>query len=256
MSGDSGDHIEIRPLTKVNASGEPYYRRDEVEEQLREAVCLSADEISHRLAFPNKATPGYLFDETLVYLFREAHRREDLIMQNLIYDHLAVRVEMLLRKHASQVDVSKREDFIQGLHLKLLKKISDHGSDKADYAQVMFGDYVTTLANSDKRGFWNRKNKDSRNVEIDAPNEEGHDFDPRDESLSHEDIATLNDALGRLPADTATAYLMHFRDGIQIESGDPDEPTVARHFGVSGRTIRNWFAKAVRTLASDDGGER
>jgi DNA-directed RNA polymerase specialized sigma24 family protein len=256
MSGDSGEHLQIRPLTKVKKSGEKYYRREEVEEQLPEAVRLSPSEVSERLKLPNKDTVGYLYDETLVYLLREAHRREDLTMVNHIYSELAVRIDRLLLKQSNQVKIENAEDFKQEVHGRVIKKIFDLDSDKADYAQAMFGDFVTTEAQTEKHKHWRKAEKEKRHAEIDAPNEHGHDLDPSYEGLSPEQEAIILNALGKLPDEVATAAILNFIDGYQIESKDPDEVTVSKIMGVTGRTIRNWFTKAVRTLNSIDGGER
>ena len=257
MSGDSGQAIRIAPLTKRREeSGELYTRRPEVEAQLQEVVGLSAEELSPRLKLPNREASGYLFDETLVYLFREARRKEDLTMEYLIYDQLAVRVETLVRGHAHQASPDDPEGFIGEVHFKVLAKLLDFDSDKGDYAQVMFGDFVATIAHNEKRRIWGRRNSEPVMVEIDAPNEDGHDFDPEDEGALQDFVTILDTALAKLPEKTAVAFVMHYRDGFQIESKDPDEPTVARHFGVSGRAIRYWFTKAAKTLNDTNGGER
>lgn len=245
----------VRPLTKTTAAGEPYRRRPEVEEQLEVAVQMPFDVVADRLALPNRDTPGYLYDETLVYLLREAHRRGDPAMEDLIYDNLAGRVEILLRKIAYQVGPDDRDDFAQEIHIKVLKKVFDLDSDSADYAQVMFGDFVTTLAYSDLRKYRRAEERDLGNIEIDAPNEDGYDYDPPANELSQETLAELRESLDRLDERTRTALILHHIDGLQIESNRANEPTVSRYFGVTGRTIRNWFERAVRTLAESNGEE-
>jgi len=256
MSSDSGENLKIRPLTKRKRTGELYERRPEVEAQLPEAVRLLLEDLSERLSIPNKEDPGYLYDETLVYLLREAHRREATLMENLIYDHLAVRVEMLLHKLSTRLYPEQFKDLCQDVHGKLVEKIYDLESDKADFAQVMFGSYIVTLGRSEARKYWVINDSDKGNIEIDAPNEDGYDYDPEANDLSPDTIAIIRNALDRVDQNTATAFVMHYIEGFQIESKDPDEPTVAKHFGVTGRTIRNWFRDAVRTLAATNGGER
>ena len=253
MPGDNGEILVIRPLTKKTAKGELYRRRPEVEEQLETAVRMPFDVVADRLTLPGKDTPGYLYDETLVYLLREAHRRDDPAMEDLIYDNLAGRVEMLLRKINYQVGPDDRDDFAQEIHIKVIRKIFDLDSDAADYAQVMFGDFVTTLAYSDLKKYRNARKKETGIVEIDAHKEDNYDYDPPAETLSQETLATLHDALDQLNERTRTALILHHIDGLQIESNDPDEPTVSRYFGVTGRTIRNWFGGAVRTLTEANG---
>lgn len=256
MSGDSGKQIHVRPLTKRKADGELYQRRDEVEQQLHEVLRLSPNELANRILVPNTKDSGHLFDETLVYLLREARRRKDDTIEDLIYTQLAVRVEILLRKHARQVDPDDHDDFRQELHKRIIRKIFDLSSDKADYAEVMFGNFVTSEAATLKRKHWRLENRERANVEIDAPNEEGHDYDPPAEGLSPEQIVILGNALDKLPERTKTAYSLRYCDGLLIESNDPNEETVSSVLRVTGRTVRLWFEKAESMLTADEGGER
>lgn len=52
-----------------------------------------------------------------------------------------------------------------------------------------------------------------------------------------------------LPADDRKLLLLRFGNEIKVESKDPDEFTLAKHYGVEGRTIRNRLKAALARLA-------
>lgn len=253
MSGDSGEKVTIRPLTKRTAKGDLYKRRPEVEEQLRETVGLDPGILAERVAIPNSDSDRYLYDETLVYLIREACAREDQQTMSLIYDELAVRVEALLKKLQGKIDEGSREDFCQTVHVRIMEKMFDRRTDAADFAEVMFGKFVTSEGSTLIRSFYKDRDRGHREDPIESPDEHGHGLQVESALLSPEDEAVLANALNLLPPDVAAAFRIYFIEGFQIESKDPAEPTVAKCFDVSGRTIRNWFRDAVKML--DESGE-
>lgn len=62
--------------------------------------------------------------------------------------------------------------------------------------------------------------------------------------------ALINDALSRLPENQRTAFLLKHWSGFQEEASADGAPSIAVMMGVSGRTVRNYLAKASRALAS------
>ena len=69
-------------------------------------------------------------------------------------------------------------------------------------------------------------------------------------TLSPEKRLMLREGLLLLPEPIRTAFVLHHYDGWQIESNDPQAPTIAKHFGKTPRTIRNWMAQAEAILES------
>lgn len=254
MSDEAIPSVSVRPLTKRTAAGTPYARRPEVEAQIAETATMPLPDLAGLIVIPDPEAPGYLYDETLVYLLREAFLSDDTQKINLVYDELSVRVERLLRRCGRQLGPDDRPDLAQKVHRRLLEKISDRHSDRADYAQVMFGDFVVSESRTVIRSMFREAHRSWRDVELDAPNEEGQKPELADTGLSQDMVAELQNALDRLPQETAAAFRMHYLEGFQIESGDPSEPTVAGCFEVSGRTIRNWFRRAAEQLAGGEGG--
>ncbi|REJ76219.1 MAG: sigma-70 family RNA polymerase sigma factor [Acidobacteria bacterium] len=245
--------MPIRPLTKRKKTGELYTRRPDVQEQLDGLDGRDFEELVPRLSIPKNGGPEHLFDETLVFLLREARRANDSEKCDLIYSHLSVRVERLVMKEARLTNLQNITDFRQSVHVRVLKKLLDISSDRGDFAEAMFGSFIAREAATERRKRWRVEHREQYDVEIDAPNEHGYDLDPVSFSTTPEQEAMILNALEKLPENYATAAVMRFRDEFQIDSKDPDEPTIAKHFGVSGRTINNWLRKAVEILTEDDG---
>jgi DNA-directed RNA polymerase specialized sigma24 family protein len=72
---------------------------------------------------------------------------------------------------------------------------------------------------------------------------------PAGAEISVEVRAVAAEALGSLPEPLRTAFILKHYAGYQEESGDPDEQTIARALGVTGRSVRNYLRRAERILA-------
>jgi len=101
-----------------------------------------------------------------------------------------------------------------------------------------------------------------RRFEIDqvvAEEDEGWDEDALDRVMGApapltrfdqpETRAVMVDALSRLPMNVRTAFLLKHWSGYQEEPGPDGAPSIASVMGISGRTVRNYLAKAARELA-------
>ena len=75
-----------------------------------------------------------------------------------------------------------------------------------------------------------------------------------DQRLSLDDLATIAQALRRLPPQLREVFLLRHYFSVKIGSddlakGDGGEPTIAEQFGCTGRTVRNWLKEADDLLA-------
>ena len=66
--------------------------------------------------------------------------------------------------------------------------------------------------------------------------------------MSEEDRYLYREGLRILPEHQRVAYVLRYYEGWQIESDDPDEPTISGYFKRTPRMIRNWFEQAEKTL--------
>src|SRR5215204_433998 len=99
MTERNTNSAEIKQLSKrKRETDELYLRRPEVELQLKKIMSFDIKEILAVLCNKNKNSDGYLFDETIVYLLREAQIRQDNLTIETLYLELNSRVLRLLKK--------------------------------------------------------------------------------------------------------------------------------------------------------------
>jgi DNA-directed RNA polymerase specialized sigma24 family protein len=72
-------------------------------------------------------------------------------------------------------------------------------------------------------------------------------------TVSIEDQVSINDALESLDEPLRTVFFLRYKYLMQVESIDPNEPTLSNHFDKTPRTIRNWLKKADEILKKKQG---
>lgn len=258
MTTAGGDNsTQIKPLSKRKVDTEELYsRRAEVERQIGKTITFTSKEISDLLSNKDRNSAGYVFDETLVYLLREARIQNDDLAIESLYPELNRRIWRLLRKFYKYFrEQADFEDFGQKVEMGIIEKILNVALDCADYAQVNFGDFVMTQANTAWRGNLSRikKEQDLFHSERNDEKDEGTpeiQFESKD--ISPEEKLILREGIGNLPdhiRDVAVLIL----DGWQIESKVETQPTISKFYNVSSRTIRNWLKEARDILAGYEG---
>lgn len=238
----------IRPITRRNLSGELYFRPVAVEDQIRELLMLSQSEILDQLSVRNKGASGYLLDETIVYLLREADRERDTSLIESLFAEISARVAKLAKsKRHVDPKIEDVEDMAQDAILFLLERIFED-SDRADFAEVRFGLFISSFLKTRRAELQQRYNDDKSSEHLDETNPDGHDFELESGQFAADNELVIREAYGKLRPDVWKAAVLIF-EGFKIESKDPDEATVCRMMGVSSRTIRNWMEEAKETLS-------
>ncbi len=72
-------------------------------------------------------------------------------------------------------------------------------------------------------------------------------------TISIEDQVLINDALESLDEPLRTVFILRYKYNMQVESIDPNEPTLRNHFDKTPRPIRNWLKKADEILKKKQG---
>ncbi len=243
----------ISPLTRVSTTGELYTRRPEVEGQLqdlaRNGFAFDLNALNNR----DRDSDGYLYDETLVYLFRRAVAIDDSTIEPL-YTEINRRTMLKLRKIQRdyfESDPNAFEEFSEDVCGRLLRKLLDIGSNSADFAQVMFGRYVVRLGMDVIK-----KMKRSIVIEVLEPLEGGGD--PIDLLFAANDLPEIDriligEALSELRPQVRRAAILRFTYGLPVETNPPSAWSVSVQMKVTGRTVRNWLREAVQVLAEFEG---
>jgi RNA polymerase sigma factor (sigma-70 family) len=248
----------IKSLTKCKQeTGELYARRPEVELQIEKILSLADEQILALLENKQKGAADYLFDETIVYLLREARNSNNNSLLETLYLELNRRMWRLMKRfYKNFTNHADFEDFGQAVEMAVIKKIFDITLDSADYAQVNLGDFVVTQAKVLWRGKLARIQQENELFQAERADEEADE--QSENRLALKDISTeklliIKEAIAKLPQNIREVAVLHYLDGWQIESKDEGIPTISKQFNVSSRTIRNWLAEARQILAGYEG---
>jgi RNA polymerase sigma factor (sigma-70 family) len=248
----------IKSLTKRRQeTGELYVRRPEVELQIEKVLSLANEQILALLENKQRDSADYLFDETIVYLLREARHENNNPLMETLYLELNRRIWRLMKRfYKNFTNHADFEDFGQAVEMEIIKKIFDTAADSADYAQINFGDFVVTQAKVLWRGKLARIGRENEIFQTERAAEE---IDEQNEDrfilkeISAEKLLIIKEAIAKLPQNVRDVAVLHYLDGWQIESIEENVPTISKQFNVTSRTIRNWLEEARRILAGYEG---
>lgn len=224
---------------------------------------LEPTELLKRVDEKNTDSDGILNEESLVYLIREYARRGNDEVVDHLSNALALRSMKFIWSRALRfVERSQREDCQNDILLETFDRILDPDSDRADYLEVSFWNFLQRISGdvTQKYGTVNKKDRATDSFDVEDETEHGSisrigeaSVNPTEELLSH---IHLQEVLLLLPPHIQELFVMHYLDGYAIESNDPHIPTLARHFNKTPRTIRNWLAQGVRIVTTGEGAEK
>ena len=253
---------QIKPLTRRNLKGEVYERLPLVEAQIREALALVPGRLMERAQVRKIDSPLYFQEETLVYLIRE-HYREN---QRSLVDGLGA---SLVRRCAKRINNLVRgsiesryvDDCFGHIVKEVFDRILDLDSDRGDFAQVRFWVFLDRQIVEGIKRYLREEKRDalteSLDVNEDDDSEELPPIEVEDKEIFRADErAMYREGLRILSEPLRTAVILRYFENWQIESDDPDEATISRHFNKTPRTIRNWLKKADEELKKWRGGQQ
>lgn len=276
----------VAPLRKRSKGGKPYQRRPEVERELEKLEKLGLPEVvALARAGEQKGRPA-LFSEALVHILRREVRlaRPDGRTQgpiDALVSMLIARCEVILKRRLWSYDALAREEIGESVVNRLVDDIYEDG-DKADYAEINFNhwlarnrtDAIRKHARKAARvkqlgeAVENLEENEAQVVREDEPTEASHESTPerlyslKEEreranlpsiiehaQFSPDELHRIADVVmqAKLPADVLYAFLAH-NLGMKVESQDPEEHTLVKHFDRSEKTIRNWIERAEKAF--------
>lgn len=243
-----------RPLQKHKSDGTLYTRFPDVEAAIDAATALDRETLIARAELRKKSAAGFLPKEALIHLIREAKRADDQTTLAKLFTILLRRCEAILLlqvpdsyPHAADI----RGDTLSELGELVATDQMGADPDRLDFFEISFHGALVTLRCDVRRRYARRRKHEAvpaaSDDPEDAPIEETLEADGTPESLvfATERLGLLN----RLPAADRELLLLRFANDITVESNDPDEPTLAKLYGVEGRTIRNRLNAARSRLA-------
>lgn len=242
--------FEITPLTHKGKDQKVYQRRKEVTDQLEGLRESSEESLVARIKIEREDSPGSIKSESLVFLYKIHSQSE---IGAAIWDTLFLRIRSLIGKLGRNYSIPQweYEDYVQEVNFRVIEKISSD-SDEGDYAQVSFGPFVLGLASNYLRKFSKNRDKSQITDSIDEPYEDSESGPSRivlgSDERSPEDRLLMSEAIRSLDGTLRETWLLYHEMGFQIESKDPAEKTIANHFRVTGRTVRNRLREADERL--------
>jgi len=254
--------MSITPLRKRRLTGELYARDPKIETLLGELSSLSQDDLIARAAISRRNDSAYIPSECLVYFIRASRADNRETWFERLYKILAERVLRSLPK-AHSAD-GKSESLTRGVirdkvfsrFVELLATDRSDYSEKLDYFEVRFDGALASLRRDAQEQAWRDENRsapleyDDETGEISPEVERAAgQFDPFTEPEIDSDAyrLRLDAAIDVLPPEQKRIIEM-LRQGVPIDSKDPDVLTIAKALGRSEKTVRTYRDKATATL--------
>ena len=272
---------EVIRLTRKKADGELLTRRPAVEEEIAQVIQQQSEEVRRRVRIKASDEAGFLSAECLVYLARDAHRREAASLLTSVWEALSARVWPFVESKLRTLGPDYTADGVARVISEMGTDILDLTDDRGDFLQVSFWTTIQRRAIDEFRRQRRIAKADQKLTSLDAiPGEEGHSSSYQDDApeftsppayasdaetpleqleRAEEDalaekahaqkLALAEEALASLPEHIRRAYILREREGWPIESTNPDEPTIASALGKTPRTIRNYLKEADERLS-------
>jgi hypothetical protein len=256
--------VEVRPLTSTNAAGIPYTRFEATEIQIGMMLLLLHP--AWILAAPD------LLAETLVYLIREIHGRDDELF-GLLAAELSKRVYRIGGAFALGFDVITKEAILWRVEQQIFDLVlAETPSRQSEFLEIAFGQAVERRPNDavekHEASTWGRRGDvpgspigDDDGEEIDRI-EYAADGRPGQEAtlLQREDVAVRRKWYRQArravknPRDLE-AVTLRYCEGWAITSSDPSVPTIVRHLNETEGKVRYRIDRAKKQMREALGGK-
>lgn len=240
-----------QPLSRCDSDGVPYQRTAEVEAQIESAVDLDPVTLVERAQLSDQESPHFLREESLIYFIREYHRLGNETAVSELAEVLIARCAKKIQQQLIALTRASRIEAYRDVIEALFQRILDLKSDRADFMEVRFWVVVKRLTIDVFRQHTSSLIKEQgvdsfSDIERSMLGGEGDDDPILEERLSAsglsvEENALLHEAMGILEEPYRTAFLLRIAYGWQIESNNPDVPTISEYFDKTPRTIRGWL---------------
>lgn len=261
----------VTPLRKKRIRTEELYTRvPEIEAKLVELEGLSRDDLLARIQILRRDDPKYVPSECLVYFVRASRADNSTDGFDRLYKVLVERVLRSLPRAESSdgtttsLTNSVIRDKVFGRFIELLLVDRSEYSEKLDYFEVRFDSALASLRRDAQEQAWREENR-STPLELDAETGELSEEVERaagsfnwfsDSEIDSADCRfRLDAAIDALPPEQMRIIEM-LRQGIPIDSKDPNTITIATVLGKSEKTIRTHRDKAFAAIrATMSGGK-
>ncbi len=251
------NEIKIRPLTHCSSTGELLRRSSEVEKQIVAAIGMDAADLIDKVRIRGHDESGFIQEEPIVHLTRNFHRQGDESMVEPL-------VSELIRRISKKIDHSVRihldpalvDECYRDVVVAVLAGVLEIETDKEDFAEVRFWPWLKWKLLGVLRTHVKRQRERDLTDSFTEFEDSGEDeiskrlppvlVDPR---VLPDVKADLLEALDLLTDKERTVYIMRHVYGWPTESQKQGVMTIERYYGVTPRTVRNWFQAIDEKIA-------
>ena len=249
------------PLRKNDLHGTPYKRRSIVEKIIDELEELPFNELIKKCTAFERPIPI----EVLLYFLRNKAEHSNSPYFKRLFEAFYTRLELSVTKSISEKQYLNahhiREEII-GKVLEFLVLDRSGENLKLDYYEVNFNDALQKLRWSILRKIGPSSDKDplSNSVPSTIDNADENEVSPEVEVAAADFFASsttklndenfrfqLKDAINKLP-DKERRVIGLMLQGMQVESIDPEVPTISKALNCTERTVRNRLKSAYGNL--------
>ena len=252
----------IAPLRKSSFKNELYLRRPEVESELEALISLPETEMLGRCNAARKHQAGHVSTEAVLHLLRARHRDGDSPAVLQLFSVLTERVLRALPKadNPDGLTVSHTKEQIRerayDRFIDLLLQDREGYDDRLDYFEINFNGALASLRLTAQKKVWREEN---RSTTLDSKEDEGEiKTEVENAAGTHDPLSAeaLDDIRYRSRLDAAIDALPTLqrriiemlRQGIPIDSIDPNAVTIRGVLGKAEKTVRNQRDKAFARL--------
>jgi hypothetical protein len=246
-------------LTFSKEDGTPYTRFPDVENEIARALGYPRAEWLRMLE-----GPGRLSRETLVFLIREVSDSDRDLCGRLI-QQLCKSVVRIAQEWARGFDRITTDELLLKVEIEIIELVlAETPSRQSEFLEIAFADAVKkrTINAVEKRKnspmplrMQSCGDPSSDKIEIENRADQVQDEEPNPEQWTEqqENKVRLRELIGRAGAAVKDprhleAVILHHVRNWPLTSKDQTTPTLARHFGMSGRQIQNWINNALKVM--------
>lgn len=226
-----------------------------VASQIAQFSRLSRARLLSAAAMP-RGSENYVREETLVHFIRVANRESDSRATSDLIRILIKRISGKLNRLTQVWRLSYPPDLAEDVIDEILTDLYDQllsDEPAARFWQIRFWVCFQRRAINVLR----HRRRELDQIVADEGDDWDADCEPcaakpyeRIERLDEPEMhAVVNDGLVKLPLPLRTAFLLKHYSGYAEEPGVDGTPSIASLMGVSGRTVRNYLARAAKHLA-------
>lgn len=241
------------PLFRTSrADGEIYQRLPAVEQQIAAVLQFNSRQIARQMLITQRDDRDFLAEETLIHFLRAAVRAGEFDFADEITGALYRRIQKSVQRQCRKIfaNAAIAHDCAADALGELFAELYDDDRTRADFAEVRFGLFLKRIVNRSVGKYLKRQRLEN---DFEFLDEAPADEDAPKQIAAPGEISTFDrydakKALALLPEPVRTAFILRHKYGLQIESANGSEMTIAKYFDKTERTIRNWLRRADRIL--------